>query len=76
MTSIRFTIATGLLLMAGACAQPLTPLRVAGNMTTIELSPVLVAASGVYKGQLSVTNGGIPNIMNGSADVATNATKQ
>jgi NitT/TauT family transport system substrate-binding protein len=49
---------------------------VSGNTTTIELSPVLVAANGIYPGPISVTNGGIPNIMDGSADVATNAETQ
>jgi len=57
-------------------AQTLPPLRAAGNLTTIELSPLLVAADGTYPGQISVINGGIPAIMNGSVDVATNAETQ
>jgi sulfonate transport system substrate-binding protein len=56
--------------------QVLTPLRAAGNMTTIELSPLLVAAGKNYPGEISVTNGGIPAIMSGMADVATNAETQ
>lgn len=57
--------------------QPSLPaLRVAGNMTTIELSPVLVAANGLYRGPITVINGGIPNIMSGEVDVATNAETQ
>jgi len=56
--------------------QALPPLRVSGNTTTIELSPVLVAANGIYPGAITVTNGGIPNIMDGTADVATNAETQ
>ncbi len=56
--------------------QAVVPLRAAGNMTTIELSPVLVAADGIYRGEISVINGGIPAIMNGMADVATNAETQ
>ena len=56
--------------------QTLPPLRVSGNTTTIELSPVLVAANGIYPGPITVTNGGIPNIMDGSADIATNAETQ
>jgi sulfonate transport system substrate-binding protein len=51
-------------------------LRVAGNTTTIELSPVLVAANGIYSGPITVINGGIPNIMDGTVDVATNAETQ
>jgi NitT/TauT family transport system substrate-binding protein len=45
-------------------------------MTTIELSPLLVAADGIYPGAISVVNGGIPAIMSGMADVATNAETQ
>ena len=56
--------------------QSLPPLRVSGNTTTIELSPVLVAANGIYPGPVTVANGGIPNIMDGSADIATNAETQ
>jgi len=56
--------------------QVLTPLRVAGNMTTIELSPLLVAADKIYAGEIRVINGGIPAIMSGMVDVATNAETQ
>jgi sulfonate transport system substrate-binding protein len=51
-------------------------LRIAGNMTTIELSPVLVAANGIYPGPVTVVNGGIPNLMRGDVDAATNAETQ
>src|SRR5215469_7090857 len=59
-------------------AQPpaLPPLRIAGNMTTIELAPVLVAANGLYRGQVTVINGGIPDLMRGEVDAATNAETQ
>jgi NitT/TauT family transport system substrate-binding protein len=57
-------------------AQGLAPLRTAGNMTTIELSPLLVAADKFYPGEVSVINGGIPAIMSGMVDVATNAETQ
>jgi NitT/TauT family transport system substrate-binding protein len=56
--------------------QPTLPLRVAGNTSTIELSPVFLAGNGIYPGPITVTNGGIPNIMDGSVDVATNAETQ
>jgi NitT/TauT family transport system substrate-binding protein len=64
--------------MAVGVAQPsaLPPLRIAGNMTTIELAPVLVAANGIYRGQVTVINGGIPNLMRGEVDAATNAETQ
>jgi len=51
-------------------------LRVFGAMTTIELSPVLVAANGIYPGPVTVSNGGVPNLTSGMADVATNAETQ
>lgn len=45
-------------------------------MTTIELAPVLVAANGLYRGQVSVISGGIPELMRGEVDAATNAETQ
>jgi sulfonate transport system substrate-binding protein len=72
---LRFFVATGLL-CAGALGQALAPLRTAGNMTTIELSPLLVAANKIYPGKISVINGGIPAIMSGMVDAATNAETQ
>jgi sulfonate transport system substrate-binding protein len=56
--------------------QALTPLRAAGHLTTIELSPLLVAADKIYPGEISVIHGGIPAIMSGVVDVATNAETQ
>src|SRR5271169_5941982 len=56
--------------------QPLPPLRIAGNMTTIELAPVLLAANGMYRGPVTVIDGGIPNLMRGEVDAATNAETQ
>lgn len=56
--------------------QVLVPLRTAGNLTTIELSPLLVAANKIYPGEISVINGGIPAIMSGMVDAATNAETQ
>jgi sulfonate transport system substrate-binding protein len=63
---------------AAGIAQQATfpPLRIAGNMTTIELAPVLVAANGLYRGPVTVINGGIPNLMRGEVDAATNAETQ
>ena len=59
-------------------AQPsaLPPLSIAGNMTTIELAPVLVAANSLYGGKVTVINGGIPELMRGEVDAATNAETQ
>lgn len=53
------------------------PLRVYGNVTTIELAPVLLAADRYYKAPVTITNGGVPNLFTpGGADVATNAETQ
>jgi len=65
-----------LLAPIGIAQQPLPPLRIAGNMTTIELAAVLLAANGLYRGQVTVINGGIPNLMRGEVDAATNAETQ
>lgn len=54
----------------------LPPLRIAGNMTTMELAPVLVAANGLYRGEVTVINGGIPDLIRGDVDAATNAETQ
>jgi NitT/TauT family transport system substrate-binding protein len=66
----------GIIAILGFAQQPLPPLRIAGNMTTIELAPVLLAANGLYPGQVTVINGGIPNLMRGEVDAATNAETQ
>src|SRR5580693_7927369 len=60
----------------GIAQQPLPPLSIAGNMTTIELAPVLLAANGLYRGQVTVIDGGIPNLMRKEVDAATNAETQ
>src|SRR5689334_12665851 len=52
------------------------PLRVYGNTKTIELAPVLLAADRVHPTPVTVSNGGIPNLFSGEADVATNAETQ
>lgn len=63
------------------------PLRIYGNVTTIELAPVLLALDqGLYPGPATLTNGGVPNLFGlggnpeffepGVADVATNAETQ
>jgi NitT/TauT family transport system substrate-binding protein len=69
-------LASVALAVAGVAQQALPTLRIAGNMTTIELAPVLVAANGLYRGQVTVINGGIPNLMRGEVDAATNAETQ
>jgi NitT/TauT family transport system substrate-binding protein len=60
----------------GVAEQTAPPLRIAGNVTTIELAPVLAAANGLYPGKIAVIDGGIPNLMRGEVDAATNAETQ
>ena len=50
-------------------------LVVAGNTTTLELAPVLLAAKSDYPGVAKVMNGSIANLWTG-ADLATNAETQ
>ncbi len=70
----RFLLLLPIALVLFAQARP--ELKVAGNMTTIELTPVLVAANGLYKGPITVSNGGIPILVKGEVDLATNAETQ
>jgi len=85
----RWLCALALLLAMPAGAQTADEdvLRVYGNMTTIELAPVLVAIDqGLYAGAATITNGGIPNLYGvtssselfeaGQAPLATNAETQ
>jgi NitT/TauT family transport system substrate-binding protein len=76
MRVIRASIPACLAAISFAQQNQLPSLRIAGNMTTIELAPVLVAANGVYRGTVTVINGGIPNLMRGEVDAATNAETQ
>lgn len=63
--------------VAPAAAQNASrPLRVYGNTKTIELAPVLLAADRIHRTPVTVTNGGIPNLFTGEADIATNAETQ
>src|SRR5215510_8110220 len=76
ITVIQVGILLSLVATSVAQQSQLPSLRIAGNMTTIELAPVLVAANGVYRGTVTVINGGIPNLMRGEVDAATNAETQ
>ncbi len=52
------------------------PLRFAVNMTTIESAPVFLAADGPGGAGIAVKSGGIPLLVSGDADAATNAETQ
>jgi sulfonate transport system substrate-binding protein len=70
----RLVAAAGTILVL---AQPApAPLRVAVNMTTVESAPVFLAAQRVGETAVALTGGGIPLLVNRTADVATNAETQ
>jgi NitT/TauT family transport system substrate-binding protein len=74
------SLAAGLTLAAAGLLFPAqaaeAPLRVYGNMTTIEFASVLLAADRFDK-NVMVTHGGIPDLfVPGKAEVATNAETQ
>jgi NitT/TauT family transport system substrate-binding protein len=60
------------------------PLALHGNKTTLEISPVLLAARDYYPGEVSIKMGGVPNLFGevsgsgepGTAVIATNAETQ
>jgi NitT/TauT family transport system substrate-binding protein len=52
------------------------PLRVAVNMTTVESAPVFLAARGTAGVEMALTGGGIPLLVDRTADAATNSETQ
>jgi sulfonate transport system substrate-binding protein len=52
------------------------PLRIAVNMTTIESTPVFLAAEGQSGAGMVLNPGGIPLLVSGEAEAATNAETQ
>jgi NitT/TauT family transport system substrate-binding protein len=52
------------------------PLRVAVNMTTVESAPVFLAAQRAGETAMTLTGGGIPLLVNRTADAATNSETQ
>lgn len=76
--SLLLLVALSLLacsLFAQKPASDLVPLRASGSLF-IELSPLLIAAHGAYPGPITMAVGGIPLIVSGEVDVATNAETQ
>ena len=75
----RDLLITALLLAAALplrAAEAPPPLRVQGNVTTIELAPVLLAAQ-AHASPVEITNGGVPDLFKaGGAQLATNAETQ
>src|SRR4051794_37111006 len=70
----------GTLALAASLGAPFTAdaqLRFAGNTSTIELAPVLLAAQDLGAQRVAVVNGGIPALFDANAaDLATNAETQ
>jgi len=56
----------------------IAPIAVSGSTATIEIAPVLLAASNLYPAGATVSNGGIPNLFDTArpADIATHAETQ
>jgi NitT/TauT family transport system substrate-binding protein len=73
-TALAVVLAAALLHGQGG-ATP-TRLRFAVNMTTIESAPVFLAAEGPSGAGIGVSSGGIPLLVSGEADAATNAETQ
>jgi NitT/TauT family transport system substrate-binding protein len=71
---LRVVAAVGTILMLAQAAPP--PLRVAVNMTTVESAPVFLAAQGAAGGEMALTGGGIPLLVDRTADAATNSETQ
>ena len=74
MTTRLWLAAAFALVMAQASSAQ--PLRVAVNMTTVESAPVFLAAQGAAGREMTLTGGGIPLLVNRTADVATNSETQ
>lgn len=62
--------------LGGGQEAPAPPLRFAVNMTTIESAPVFLAAEGPSGAGIGMSSGGIPLLVSGEADAATNAETQ
>lgn len=59
-----------------AFAQSQPPVRVAVNMTTVESAPVFLAAQNAPALKIDIRSGGIPMLLDGEADAATNSETQ
>ena len=72
---LRAAAGVGTILMLAQAAAP-PPLRVAVNMTTVESAPVFLAAQGAAGRDMALTGGGIPLLVDRTADAATNSETQ
>jgi NitT/TauT family transport system substrate-binding protein len=72
---LRLTTAA-LSLIVIAQPAPAPPIRVAVNMTTIESAPVFLAARDATGVRIDLRSGGIPILLDGDVDAATNSETQ
>ncbi len=70
----RVAAAVATILTLAQAASP--PLRVAVNMTTVESAPIFLAAQGAAGRNMALTGGGIPLLVDRTADAATNSETQ
>jgi sulfonate transport system substrate-binding protein len=71
---LRVVASAVMILMLAQASPP--PLRVAVNMTTVESAPVFLAAQGASGRQMALIGGGIPLLVDRTADAATNSETQ
>src|ERR1051326_3070504 len=72
-----FTTAFAAVLAVSVSAQGPPPgIRVAVNMTTIESAPVFLAAQNAPDVRMDLKSGGIPMLLDGDVDAATNSETQ
>jgi NitT/TauT family transport system substrate-binding protein len=72
----RLWLAAAVAVMAAQASFGGEPLRVAVNMTTVESAPVFLAAQRVGDARITLTAGGIPLLVDRTADAATNSETQ
>ena len=75
-TAVCVGVLLGAVVVHGQNGAPVPRLRFAVNMTTIESAPVFLAAEGPAGAGIVVSGGGIPLLVSGEADTATNAETQ
>jgi NitT/TauT family transport system substrate-binding protein len=75
VTSRWLLLAAAIAVMAQT-SPPARALRVAVNMTTVESAPVFLAAQSAAGREMALTGGGIPLLVDRSADAATNSETQ
>jgi NitT/TauT family transport system substrate-binding protein len=63
-------------LSAATLQSPAPAIRIAVNMTTIESAPVFLAARDAADVRVELSSGGIPLLLDGSVDAATNSETQ